>query len=143
MKEQLLKMAAELLDIYAARAAHPGFAFSEPDEIFREFEAEFPFDETPDQAKAIDDVLRDMQKQRGGEAARRPMDRLVCGDVGYGKTEVAMRAAMLAVLVEEAGGGARADDRARRAARAHLPRALQGLPGPHRGGLADEDAPRR
>ncbi|HSD21415.1 MAG TPA: transcription-repair coupling factor [Anaeromyxobacter sp.] len=98
VKEQLLKMAAELLDIYAARAAHPGFAFKEPDEIFREFEAEFPWDETPDQAKAIADVVRDMQKQRGGEAATAPMDRLVCGDVGYGKTEVAMRAAMLAVL---------------------------------------------
>ncbi|MGB8930827.1 MAG: transcription-repair coupling factor, partial [Anaeromyxobacteraceae bacterium] len=96
VKEQLLKMAAELLDIYAARAAHPGHAFSEPDELFREFEAEFPWDETPDQAKAIDDVLSDMRKASG--AGRPPMDRLVCGDVGYGKTEVAMRAAMLAVL---------------------------------------------
>jgi transcription-repair coupling factor (superfamily II helicase) len=94
VKEQLLKMAAELLDIYAARAAHPGHAFAEPDELFREFEAEFPWDETPDQAKAIEDVLGDLRK--GG--ARPPMDRLVCGDVGYGKTEVAMRAAMLAVL---------------------------------------------
>ena len=100
VKEQLLKMAAELLDVYAARAAHPGFAFAEPDEIFREFEAEFPWDETPDQAKAIEDVLGDMRKAEGrkGDAARAPMDRLVCGDVGYGKTEVAMRAAMLAVL---------------------------------------------
>ena len=101
VKEQLLKMAAELLDVYAARAAHPGFAFAEPDEIFREFEAEFPWEETPDQAKAIEDVLADMRKgdeRRKGEAARAPMDRLVCGDVGYGKTEVAMRAAMLAVL---------------------------------------------
>ncbi|HSM93964.1 MAG TPA: transcription-repair coupling factor, partial [Anaeromyxobacteraceae bacterium] len=96
VKEQLLKMAAELLDIYAARAAHPGHAFAEPDELYREFEAEFPWDETPDQAKAIDDVLGDMRKATG--TARPPMDRLVCGDVGYGKTEVAMRAAMLAVL---------------------------------------------
>jgi transcription-repair coupling factor (superfamily II helicase) len=95
VKEQLLKMAAELLDIYAARAAHPGHAFAEPDELYREFEAEFPWDETPDQAKAIEDVLGDMRKTG---AARPPMDRLVCGDVGYGKTEVAMRAAMLAVL---------------------------------------------
>jgi transcription-repair coupling factor (superfamily II helicase) len=95
VKEQLLKMAAELLDIYAARAAQPGFSFAEPDETFREFEAEFPYEETPDQAKAIDDVVRDMRKERPGAA---PMDRLVCGDVGYGKTEVAMRAAMLAVL---------------------------------------------
>jgi transcription-repair coupling factor (superfamily II helicase) len=96
VKEQLLKMAAELLDLYAARAAHPGFAFSEPDETYREFEAEFPWEETPDQARAIDDVVGDMTKSRAG--ARPPMDRLVCGDVGYGKTEVAMRAAMLAVL---------------------------------------------
>jgi len=101
VKEQLLKMAAELLDIYAARAAHPGTRFPEPDEIFREFEAEFPWDETPDQAKAIEDVLRDLRKERKGEAALAPMDRLVCGDVGYGKTEVAMRAAMLAVLAKK------------------------------------------
>jgi transcription-repair coupling factor (superfamily II helicase) len=112
VKEQLLKMAAELLDLYAARTAHPGFAFAERDEIFREFEAEFPWEETPDQARAIEDVLADMTKRglRAGETAgpraggpapeapRAPMDRLVCGDVGYGKTEVAMRAAMLAVL---------------------------------------------
>ncbi len=98
VKEQLLKMAAELLDIYAARAAHPGVKFADDDEIFREFEAEFPYDETPDQAKAIEDVLADMRKQRSGPAVGAPMDRLVCGDVGYGKTEVAMRAAMAAVL---------------------------------------------
>ncbi|ACG75670.1 transcription-repair coupling factor [Anaeromyxobacter sp. K] len=101
VKEQLLKMAAELLDIYAARAAHPGFAYPEPDQLFREFEAEFPWEETPDQAKAIEDVVRDMRKGRQGPAAAAPMDRLVCGDVGYGKTEVAMRAAMLAVLAKK------------------------------------------
>jgi transcription-repair coupling factor (superfamily II helicase) len=105
VKEQLLKMAAELLGIYAARAAHPGFVFGEPDELYREFEAEFPWEETPDQAKAIDDVIRDMTKRShsGGPsgAPSAPMDRLVCGDVGYGKTEVAMRAAMLAVLAKK------------------------------------------
>ncbi|WP_248361537.1 transcription-repair coupling factor [Anaeromyxobacter oryzae] len=101
VKEQLLKMAAELLDIYAARAAHPGFKYPDPDEVFREFEAEFPWEETPDQAKAIEDVLRDMRKGRSGPAQAAPMDRLVCGDVGYGKTEVAMRAAMLAVLAKK------------------------------------------
>jgi transcription-repair coupling factor (superfamily II helicase) len=101
VKEQLLKMAAELLDIYAARAAHPGFQYPEPDEVFREFEAEFPWEETPDQAKAIEDVLRDMRKGRSGPAQSAPMDRLVCGDVGYGKTEVAMRGAMLAVLAKK------------------------------------------
>jgi transcription-repair coupling factor (superfamily II helicase) len=100
VKEQLLKTAAELLDIYAARAAHPGFRFGEADEAYREFEAEFPWEETPDQARAIDDVLSDMRKERPspGGGPPPPMDRLVCGDVGYGKTEVAMRAAMLAVL---------------------------------------------
>ena len=97
VKEQLLKMAAELLDLYAARAAHPGFAFREPDEIYREFEAEFPYEPTPDQARAIEDVVDDLRKN-GTRPHGGPMDRLVCGDVGYGKTEVAMRAAMLAVL---------------------------------------------
>ncbi|MFL5391779.1 MAG: transcription-repair coupling factor [Myxococcales bacterium] len=90
VKEELLKMAAELLDIYAARAAHPGYAFTPPDNMYRQFEADFEFEETPDQAKAIEDVLVDMQQPK-------PMDRLVCGDVGYGKTEVALRAAFKAV----------------------------------------------
>ncbi len=85
------KIAEELLQLYAQRAALQGHAFPAPDAVFRELEETFPFDETPDQAKAIDAVLSDMQ-------AGRPMDRLVCGDVGYGKTEVALRAALLAVL---------------------------------------------
>jgi transcription-repair coupling factor (superfamily II helicase) len=85
------KMAEELLQLYAQRRALPGHAFPAPDVMFGEFEESFPFDETPDQERAIRDVLADMQ----GET---PMDRLVCGDVGYGKTEVALRAAMLAVL---------------------------------------------
>ena len=84
-------MAEELLQLYAQRAALPGHAFAAPDAMFREFEATFEFEETPDQQRAIDDVLADM-------AAAKPMDRLVCGDVGYGKTEVAMRAILLAVL---------------------------------------------
>jgi transcription-repair coupling factor (superfamily II helicase) len=91
VKEHLLKMAAELLDIYAARKAHPGHAFSPADSYFRQFEADFPFEETPDQARAIADVLSDM-------TSAKPMDRLVCGDVGFGKTEVALRAAFKAVL---------------------------------------------
>ena len=85
------KIAEELLQLYAQRAALSGHAFPAPDAVFRELEETFPFEETPDQAKAIDAVLDDMQ-------AGRPMDRLVCGDVGYGKTEVALRAALLAVL---------------------------------------------
>ncbi len=91
VKEHLLQMAAELLKIYAARKAHPGTAFTPPDSYFRQFEADFPFEETPDQQKAIEEVLADMQLPE-------PMDRLVCGDVGYGKTEVALRAAFKSVL---------------------------------------------
>jgi transcription-repair coupling factor (superfamily II helicase) len=85
------KIAEELLQLYAQRAALAGHAFPAPDAVFRELEETFPFDETPDQEKAINAVLDDMQ-------AGRPMDRLVCGDVGYGKTEVALRATLLAVL---------------------------------------------
>ncbi|HEX3694388.1 MAG TPA: transcription-repair coupling factor [Polyangia bacterium] len=85
------KIAEELLQLYAQRAALSGHAFPAPDAVFREFEETFPFDETPDQARAIETVLTDMQNGV-------PMDRLICGDVGYGKTEVALRAALLAVL---------------------------------------------
>ena len=88
--EEVRDVAAELLDIYARRAARPGVASAAPDENYAAFAAAFPFEETPDQQQAIDHVLNDMQ-------ADKPMDRLVCGDVGFGKTEVAMRAAFLAV----------------------------------------------
>ena len=88
--EKVRDVAAELLDIHARRAARPGFRFTAPDEDFRRFSAQFPFEETPDQEQAIAAVVRDM---RSDDA----MDRLVCGDVGFGKTEVAMRAAFLAV----------------------------------------------
>ncbi len=84
-------MAAELLKLYAERKARPGHAFTGESPWQREFEEAFEYDETPDQAAAIADVAADM-------AADAPMDRLICGDVGYGKTEVAMRAAMRAVL---------------------------------------------
>jgi transcription-repair coupling factor (superfamily II helicase) len=90
VRDELLEMAAELLDLYAKRKAFEGIRFPAPDRDFREFEASFPWEETPDQARAIEDVIEDM----GSDA---PMDRLVCGDVGFGKTEVAMRAAFLAV----------------------------------------------
>ncbi|MBM2838712.1 MAG: mfd, partial [Deltaproteobacteria bacterium] len=85
------EMAAELLDIYTARKVMEGFAYSPPDHYFEEFEAAFEYEETPDQMEAIKDVIGDMTEPK-------PMDRLVCGDVGYGKTEVAIRAAFKAVL---------------------------------------------
>jgi len=85
------ELARQLLEIYARRELCKGFAFSPPDRLFREFEATFPYEETADQAAAIVDALNDM-------CSPKPMDRLVCGDVGYGKTEVALRAATKAVL---------------------------------------------
>jgi transcription-repair coupling factor (superfamily II helicase) len=88
--EQVRDVAAELLDIYARRAARKGYAFGDPALDYETFSAGFPFEETPDQQSAIDAVRQDM-------LAPRPMDRLVCGDVGFGKTEVAMRAAFIAV----------------------------------------------
>ncbi|MFB6262080.1 MAG: transcription-repair coupling factor, partial [Bradymonadaceae bacterium] len=91
VKERIREMADDLLRLYAEREMAEGYAFSAPDEYFRQFEEAFPFEETPDQAQAIEDVLEDMQQTK-------PMDRLICGDVGFGKTEVAMRAAMKAVL---------------------------------------------
>ncbi len=91
VQEAVLAMAQDLLNLYAKRELVKRPLFKAPAEQFAEFEAEFPFETTPDQQKAIDEVLADMQKDK-------PMDRLICGDVGYGKTEVAMRAAMLAVL---------------------------------------------
>jgi transcription-repair coupling factor (superfamily II helicase) len=84
-------MAHELLALHAARELAPGHAFSARDRYLEEFEAAFPFEETPDQLAAIEDVLQDL-------ARARPMDRLVCGDVGYGKTEVAVRAAFRVVM---------------------------------------------
>ncbi len=88
--EQVRDVAAELLDIYARRAARVGFQFEDPKSAYESFAAGFPFEETPDQEMAIEAVRRDMLSEK-------PMDRLVCGDVGFGKTEVAMRAAFIAV----------------------------------------------
>jgi transcription-repair coupling factor (superfamily II helicase) len=83
-------LARELIEIYAARESAPGFAFSGDTTWQRELEESFPYTETPDQARSIEEVKADMLR-------RRPMDRLVVGDVGYGKTEVALRAAFKAV----------------------------------------------
>ena len=89
-RKSIFAMAEELIQLYALREARPGTGFAPPDNLYKEFEAAFEYEETPDQERAIVDTLASMQ-------ARKPMDRLVCGDVGYGKTEVAMRAAFLAV----------------------------------------------
>ena len=89
--DAVVDLAAELIDIQAARASQPGIAYpAEDSHWMAEFEAAFPYQETPDQLSAIDALKRDM-------AQTKPMDRLICGDVGYGKTEVAMRAAFKAV----------------------------------------------
>ncbi|MGL5661769.1 MAG: transcription-repair coupling factor [Aeromonas sp.] len=88
--EKVRDVAAELLDVYAHRAARAGFAFKHDQEAYRQFAASFAFEETFDQLNAINAVLGDMCQAKS-------MDRLVCGDVGFGKTEVAMRAAFVAV----------------------------------------------
>jgi transcription-repair coupling factor (superfamily II helicase) len=83
-------IAAELLDLYARRQARQGFSFALDRKLYAEFASGFPFEETPDQQDAIDAVINDLE-------SKQPMDRVVCGDVGFGKTEVALRAAFVAV----------------------------------------------
>jgi len=89
-RESVRKIAAELIQIYAARKAQPGYGFAPDTHLQKELEAAFPYEETPDQHRSILEVKRDMEKDE-------PMDRLLCGDVGFGKTEVAIRAAFKAV----------------------------------------------
>lgn len=91
VKAKVEEMAHELLTLYAQREASKGFKFAKDDENQIMFENEFPFEETPDQLKAIKDIKADMEKDI-------PMDRLLCGDVGFGKTEVAFRAIFKAIL---------------------------------------------
>lgn len=88
-RKAIEKIAEDLVEMYAWRKIAKGFSYPPLGELYREFEASFGFEETPDQARAIQDVLDDMEKPA-------PMDRLVCGDVGFGKTEVALRAAFRA-----------------------------------------------
>ncbi len=90
VKESIQELAKDLLKIHAARAALPGHAYPADSHLEEEFAASFLYEETPDQIKAIADVIKDMESSK-------PMDRLILGDVGYGKTEVAMRAAMKAI----------------------------------------------
>ena len=88
--KRIRDIAAELLDVYARRAARLGHNFHWPESEYRSFSSEFPFELTEDQAQTIDEVLKDLQ-------SRKPMDRIVCGDVGFGKTEVALRASFAVV----------------------------------------------
>ncbi len=90
IKASVTELARQLLDIYAAREVHQGHAYPQDTSLQRSFEEAFPYEETPDQMRAIEETKKDMQSLK-------PMDRLICGDVGYGKTEVAMRAAFKAV----------------------------------------------
>ncbi|ADU62746.1 MAG: transcription-repair coupling factor [Pseudodesulfovibrio sp.] len=91
VRKAVEKIAQELVEMYAFRRVAKGFSYGPPDDMYSEFEATFGFEETPDQDKAVRDVFSDMEKPE-------PMDRLVCGDVGFGKTEVALRAAFRAAL---------------------------------------------
>ena len=91
VKKNLREIARELIELYAKRQASKGYAFSKDTPWQQEFEGSFPYQETDDQLRCIDEVKKDMEMQK-------PMDRLLCGDVGYGKTEVAIRAAFKAVM---------------------------------------------
>lgn len=91
VRKAVEKIAHELVEMYAFRRVAKGYGYGPPDELYWDFEATFGFEATPDQDKAIKDVFEDMDRPE-------PMDRLVCGDVGFGKTEVALRAAFRAAL---------------------------------------------
>src|SRR5690606_3259096 len=88
-KKRVKDIAKELIELYAKRKSAPGFAFSQDGYLQAELESSFIYEDTPDQAKATEDVKKDMELPH-------PMDRLVCGDVGFGKTEIAIRAAFKA-----------------------------------------------
>ena len=113
VKEATDELAKELLALYASRETAPGHAYPPDTPWQHELEAAFPYIETPDQMRAIEEVKADMEQPR-------PMDRLICGDVGYGKTEVASARGLQGGHGRAAGGGAGADDRAGPAALHHL-----------------------
>ena len=94
VKEQTLALAKELLELYCKRVLSRGFSYGQDDELQKELENDFPYVETDDQARAITEVKKDMESEK-------PMDRLVCGDVGFGKTEVALRAAFKAASADK------------------------------------------
>ena len=118
LKQRIADMADRLIQIAAERAIRRGETMSPPEGLYDEFCARFPYAETDDQLQAISDVLEDL-------SSGKPMDRLICGDVGFGKTEVALRAAFVAAHVGQAGGGDRPDHAAGAPASPHLRRALR------------------
>ena len=128
-RAHLREMAGELLQLYAQRQTQPGVAYDVEHEWVEQLESEFPYRETDDQRTAIEAVMEDLESPH-------PMDRLVCGDVGFGKTEVALRGGVRRRGQRQAGADARADDRARAAALEHVPQPLPRLPGARRDGLA-------
>ena len=125
VRKSLTDLADKLLELYAERKATPGFAFPPDTPWQHEFEDAFEFSETPDQATAIADIKRDME-------APTPMDRLLCGDVGYGKTEVAMRAAFKAVADSKQVAVLGAHDRPGLPALRNVPAAHGRVSGAHR-----------
>ena len=130
--KQVRDTAAELLALYARRAARQGHAFGVKPHDLEAFADGFGFEETPDQQAAIDAVVADM-------TSGKPMDRLICGDVGFGKTEVALRAAFVAVADGTQVAILVPDHAARRAAFPDLHRPLRRLAGAHRRAVALQD----
>ena len=127
-KKAVEDLAKGLIQLYAQRQRQPGFAFSPDSPWQREFEEQFEYTETEDQLRCVDEIKRDMERPV-------PMDRLLCGDVGYGKTEVAFRAMMKCVLDRQTGRRAGAHHRPGPAALPHRPAAVCQVPGDHRRGL--------
>ena len=125
VKRSLRDIAQELLRLYAERKMHPGTAYSADTPWQKELEDSFPFEETPDQISAMTDIKRDLESPQ-------PMDRLLCGDVGYGKTELAMRAAFKVVQDGRQVARPRTHDRPGVSTLHDLPPALCAFPGAHR-----------
>ena len=129
LKQRIADMADRLIKIAAERAIRRGETMSPPEGLYEEFCARFPYAETDDQLQAISDVLDDL-------SSGKPMDRLICGDVGFGKTEVALRAAFVAALSGKQVAVIGADDAAGAPASPHLHRALPGPAGADRPAVA-------
>ena len=121
MKERIREIAGELIKTAALRATRPGIV-AQPDSAFPQFVDRFPYEETDDQERAIEDVLQDLE-------AGKPMDRLVCGDVGFGKTEVALSGCFCHGHVRKAGGAHLPDHPARAPALPEFRRTASGFPG--------------